>query len=203
MDRRGLLGRIVAGFGAVAAAAFSYPFLRSLVPDTSADMTLEVDVAGLKPGDMKQVRWLGRPVYVVRRSGDTGSNQSNQSNQSTQSTASVASAGSTKRSDPSLKDPDSVRSNQPDFAANSYRARRPDLLLVYANCTHLGCEVELERDRTRRFTGFTCPCHSSRFDTAGRVETGSAADFNLEVPDYDYIGSTTVRLRAARGSRDA
>jgi len=35
-------------------------------------------------------------------------------------------------------------------------------------CTHLGCTVEQSAD------GFACPCHGSRFDTAGKVTNGPA-----------------------------
>jgi len=35
-------------------------------------------------------------------------------------------------------------------------------------CTHLGCTVESKPE------GFTCPCHSSRFDPQGKVTRGPA-----------------------------
>jgi cytochrome b6-f complex iron-sulfur subunit len=35
-------------------------------------------------------------------------------------------------------------------------------------CTHLGCIVEQKNN------GFTCPCHSSRYDAAGNVTHGPA-----------------------------
>ena len=41
------------------------------------------------------------------------------------------------------------------------------LYAVDAVCPHLGCLVELEKDGT-----FTCPCHGSRFDTAGLAQAG-------------------------------
>lgn len=37
-----------------------------------------------------------------------------------------------------------------------------------AVCTHLGCSVRRVAD------GFKCPCHGSRYDTAGRVTHGPA-----------------------------
>jgi len=169
MDRRTLLTRIVAGFSAVAMAGFSVPFLRSLLPSFDQDISLDVDVSDLDEGEVRTVRWLGRNVLVIRRSRQ-------------------------KEPEPLvLQDPDSENSAQPEFAANTLRARRPDHLVVYSNCTHLGCEVEVLSENG--FEGFSCPCHRSRFDTSGRVEKGSAAKRNLEVPDYDYIARSVIRLR--------
>ena len=39
-----------------------------------------------------------------------------------------------------------------------------------AVCTHLGCLTQYEKDQNRIF----CPCHGSRYDTAGRVTNGPA-----------------------------
>ncbi|MBL6691311.1 MAG: ubiquinol-cytochrome c reductase iron-sulfur subunit [Pseudomonadales bacterium] len=169
MDRRTLLTRIVAGFSAVALAGFSVPFLRSLLPSFDQDISLDVDVSDLDSGEVRTVRWLGRNVLVIRRSRALEAELLE------------------------LQDPDSENSAQPEFAANAIRARRPDHLVVYSNCTHLGCEVEVLTENG--FEGFSCPCHRSRFDTAGRVEKGSAAKRNLEVPDYEYIARSVIRLR--------
>jgi len=142
MDRRTLLGRLVAGLSLVAAVGFSFPFLRSLVPALRQEITLDVDVTGLKPGDMKKINWLGRSVLLVTREVQAGVQEH---------------------------------------------------LLFYANCTHLGCEVARNEKG-----GFTCPCHNSEFDGAGRVMEGSAAKLDLEAPEYRYAGQGTIRLFQAR-----
>lgn len=67
-------------------------------------------------------------------------------------------------------------------------------LVVYANCTHLGCEIELKSENDT-FAGFRCPCHRSEFDVLGRVEPGSAARRDLDVPDFRRIGQHTIRLQ--------
>ncbi|MBO6701830.1 MAG: ubiquinol-cytochrome c reductase iron-sulfur subunit [Pseudomonadales bacterium] len=169
MNRRTLLTRIVAGFSAIALAGFTVPFLRSWFPGFDEDVSLDVDVSELSAGDVKTVRWLGRNVLVVGR--DRG-----------------------EEAEPFvLEDPGSENSSQPEFAENTLRARRADHLVVFSNCTHLGCEVEVLAGDG--FEGFSCPCHRSRYDTSGRVEKGAAAKRNLEVPEYDYIARTVIRLR--------
>ncbi len=172
MDRRTLLTRIVTGFSLIGLAGFSVPFIRSWIPAFRNEVILDVDVGGMVPGDIKVVHWLGRNVMVVRRD-------------KTRVEQLIVSDA--------LNDPASALSQQPDFATNTYRSRKPEHLLVYSNCTHLGCEVEFAAGN--RLAGFRCPCHRSEYDIAGRVEKGAAAKLNLEVPDYDYVGRTMIRLR--------
>ena len=172
IDRRTLLTRIVAGFSLIGLAGFSVPFIRSWVPAFRNETILDVDVGEMVAGDIKVVRWLGRNVMVVRRD----------RNQVERLIVSDA-----------LNDPDSLLSQQPDYAANTFRSRKPEHLLVYANCTHLGCEVDFTAGA--RLAGFRCPCHRSEYDIAGRVEKGAAAKLNLEVPEYEYVGRTMIRLR--------
>jgi ubiquinol-cytochrome c reductase iron-sulfur subunit len=172
IDRRTLLTRIVAGFSLLGLAGFSVPFIRSWLPAFKNETILDVDVGGMVAGDIKVVRWLGRNVMVVRRD-------------RTQVQRLIASDA--------LNDPDSLLSHQPDYAANNFRSRKPEHLLVYANCTHLGCEVDFTA--VDGLAGFRCPCHRSEYDIAGRVEKGAAAKLNLEVPEYEYIGRTMIRLR--------
>jgi ubiquinol-cytochrome c reductase iron-sulfur subunit len=172
IDRRTLLRKIVAGFSIIGLAGFSIPFIRSWVPAFKNETILDVDVGGMVAGDIKVVRWLGRNVLVVRRD-------------PAQVKRLIASDA--------LNDPTSLLSYQPDYAANTHRSRKPEHLLVYANCTHLGCEVDFTAGA--RLGGFRCPCHRSEYDIAGRVEKGAAAKLNLEVPEYEYIGRAMIRLR--------
>jgi len=173
VNRRQLLTRVVAGFSAVAAVGFSIPFLRSLMPSLPQESSMDVDLSLLAPGEIRRVNWLGRPVLIQKRDD-------------------VALATIAAPAD-ELTDPDSDASAQPVYAANPHRSRDPNLFVVYANCTHLGCEVVADND-----AGFRCPCHQSRFDPAGRVTRGSAAKINLEVPDYRLIGNETLRLIEVR-----
>lgn len=173
MNRRTLLTRVVGLFSVVGIAGFSFPFLRSLMPSFDNEVVMDVDLSGLNVGEVKMVRWLGRNVLVVRRDPATLDNPG------------IAPER--------LQDPGSASAQQPAFARNEYRARKVDHLVVFANCTHLGCEVML--NDTSDFTGFRCPCHRSEFDASGRVIAGSAAKLNLEVPNYHYVARETIRLK--------
>ena len=89
-----------------------------------------------------------------------------------------------------LADPDSKHSVQPELMRKWHRSRYEDLLVVYAQCTHLGCDVAYEPpgSKYREDGGFFCPCHGSTYDLAGRVGQNLPAPLNLEVPDYKLDG---------------
>jgi ubiquinol-cytochrome c reductase iron-sulfur subunit len=101
-----------------------------------------------------------------------------------------------------LKDPRSADSEQPPYAANEIRARRPEILVVVGNCTHLGClpkprfEPGLPELGANWPGGFFCPCHGSRFDLAGRVFEGSPASVNLRVPPYSFADDARLVIGA-------
>jgi ubiquinol-cytochrome c reductase iron-sulfur subunit len=172
MKRRSVLTRIVQGFSLAGLAFVSYPFIRALLPAVAEDLSIEVELSDLERGDSKTVSWLGRNLYIVRRSADA--------------------TGRLGQDTDKLKDPLSINSNQPEFATNRWRSLRPDILIVYKNCTHLGCEVSVH-PKTQE-AGFECPCHSSRFDASGRVYKEAVASFNLEIPDYKFVSRNLVRL---------
>jgi ubiquinol-cytochrome c reductase iron-sulfur subunit len=62
-------------------------------------------------------------------------------------------------------------------------------------CTHLGC-VPLGQKPSEPhgdFGGWFCPCHGSHYDHSGRIRKGPAP-LNLVVPDYEFVGDTTVLI---------
>ena len=169
-DRRTILTKFVAGFAVLATIGFSIPFIRSLFPARKREYYEDIDISSLRPGFSLKLNWLGRPVVIVARS-DAQMAELNQS------------------SNDALLDPNSTSSYQPEFARNQYRSRRPGYFLAYSNCTHLGCEVVVDEKGT-----FECPCHQSTFDSAGRILRGGAAKRNLDIPDYRFTSSDTIRL---------
>lgn len=184
INRRGLLTRIVQGFTITGAGFLAYPFIKAWIPKFDNDLSLDVAIDDLLPGQSKIVHWLGRNLFIHRRSQEelVLLNSASDAAPDTSPNTSLYKRGE------NLKDPNSIESTQPDFALNQYRSLRPEIFVVYNNCTHLGCEV------IRDAGFFKCPCHQSDFDGAGRVVEESAAPINLEVPDYQYISGNRIRL---------
>ena len=181
--RRFLTGAatVVGGAGVAAAVV---PFLSSFQPSAktqAAGAPVEVDVAKLAPGQMITVEWRGKPVYVLRRT--------------------EANLASLKALDGKLRDPASdVKDQQPDYAKNEFRSRKPEIFVAVGICTHLGCaptfrpEVAPADLGPEWQGGFFCPCHGSRFDLAGRVYKSVPAPTNLEVPPYSFVSDTTLLI---------
>ena len=106
------------------------------------------------------------------------------------------------RHDELLADPLSQRSEQPEAERNALRSSRPDLVVMEAVCTHLGCIPTFRPtpgspDLGARWPGgFYCPCHGSKFDLAGRVFKNVPAPTNLTVPPYRFLSETALLIGA-------
>jgi ubiquinol-cytochrome c reductase iron-sulfur subunit len=179
--RRKFLLVSTAGVGAVGLVATAIPFVESMQPSErarAAAAPAEVDVARLAPGTLTTVDWRGKPIWVLHRTPEM--------------LASLA------RHNALLADPGSEVDQQPPYAKNPFRSRRPEFLVVTAVCTHLGCipvfrpepgAPDLGADWPG---GFYCPCHGSKYDLAGRVFVNVPAPVNLEVPPYMFQGDKLV-----------
>jgi ubiquinol-cytochrome c reductase iron-sulfur subunit len=186
-SRRKFLTTATVATGAVGAAFVLVPFIASWKPSERAralGAPTELDLSKLEPGQMAIVTWRKQQIYVVRRTPEMLASLANHNDR--------------------LKDPESKKSEQPDYAKNAVRASQPDVLVLIGVCTHLGClpkqrfepaNPELGADWPG---GFFCPCHGSRFDLAGRVFDGSPASVNLRIPPYTIASNTlTVGVDAA------
>lgn len=181
-SRRKFLLAATTAVGGVGAVLTATPFVASWAPSERAralGAPTEVDVSKLEPGQMTVVSWRKQQIYVVHRTPEMVERLKQ------------VPAGE-------LKDPASAASDQPDYAKNEIRARKPEYLVLVGVCTHLGClpkarfepnQPELAADWPG---GFFCPCHGSKFDLAGRVFQGSPASLNLRVPPYTYTSDTTL-----------
>ncbi len=169
--------------GIAGAAMTAVPFLASWKPSARAQALgapVDADVSKLEPGAIMKVNWRGQAIFIVHRTPEM-----------------IATLTQTDVVN-SLRDPDSKESEQPEYAANTARAVKPEYLVLVGVCTHLGC-APLDRfqpqDPELGATwpgGFYCPCHGSKFDLAGRVFKDVPAPTNLRVPPYRFQNNDAV-----------
>ena len=173
--------------GAVGGIATAIPFVSTFQPSErakAAGAAVEVDIAGIKPGEKLTVEWRGKPVWIVRRTPEQ-----------------IAALPAL---DAQLADPKSERKRgeqTPEYAMNEGRSIKPEFFVAVGICTHLGCSP------SDKFTpgpqaslpddwkgGFLCPCHGSTFDLAGRVFKNKPAPDNLEVPPHMYLSDSKLLI---------
>jgi ubiquinol-cytochrome c reductase iron-sulfur subunit len=181
--RKWLIATSVAG--GVGTAAVALPLVSTFAPSEKAKAAgapVEMDIAGMQPGEMRTVEWRGKPVWVVRRTPEM--------------LASLAAV------EGELADPKSERNPKdltPEYAQNQHRSIKPEYLVAVGICSHLGCspitkfETGAQPSLPDNWTGgFLCPCHGSTFDLAGRVFKNKPAPDNLEVPPHMYLSDTKL-----------
>jgi len=74
--------------------------------------------------------------------------------------------------------------------ATRHKEGKAEWLILVGVCTHLGCVPNFG---TGDYGGWFCPCHGSVYDTSGRIRKGPAP-LNLEVPDYEFVSDTKVKI---------
>jgi ubiquinol-cytochrome c reductase iron-sulfur subunit len=184
--RRTWIG-IACGAGAIGTVATAVPFVSSFAPSErakAAGAPVEVDISGLKPGEMATVEWRGKPVWILKRTPDQ--------------------LASLKKTDALVADPQSLRKPgelTPEYARNEYRSRKPEILVAVGICSHLGCSPTAKLQAGAQPSlpddwqgGFFCPCHGSMFDLAGRVYKNKPAPDNLEVPPHMYLSDSKLLI---------
>ncbi len=177
-SRRDFLYYATAGAGAVATGAAVWPLINQMNPsaDVQALSSIFVDVSGVEPGTQLTVKWLGKPVFIRRRT-----------------EGEIEAARATALTE--LPDTSAENANLQPGADASDENRTLDeageWLVMMGVCTHLGC-VPLG-DGAGDFGGWFCPCHGSHYDTAGRIRRGPAPS-NLPVPVAAFVDETTIKL---------
>ena len=172
--------------GAAGAAALATPFVSSFAPSEkakAAGAAVEVDIAGVKPGEKITVEWRGKPIWILHRTPDM--------------------LDSLKKDEGELADPNSDRKAIPipEYAKNQWRSIKPEVLVVVGICTHLGCSPSDKFAPGPQpslpdnwLGGFLCACHGSTFDLAGRVFKNKPAPDNLEVPPHMYLADNKLLI---------
>lgn len=162
--------------------ALTIPFVQSLRPTSEKRARyLDIDISKLKNGQMFTVAWLGKPIYILKRSPEN--------------------LQTLQRDNPALLDPASEASIQPAEARNYHRSIRPDIFLALGVCTHLGCSVSHNPPGQNAEYGepfekgiWFCPCHGAMYDLAGRVYKNVPAERNLDIPEYKFLDEHTIRI---------
>lgn len=169
--RRDFLMMTTAAVGGVVGATVLWPFVDSMNPaaDILAGATREVDLKAIPPGTSITVLWQGKPVFVRHRTAEE------------------------------IKNAEAVDlKDLPDPQTDKSRVQKPEWLVVMGICTHLGCVPGGQKPTEARgeFAGWLCPCHGSQFDISGRIRKGPAPK-NLEVPPYEFLSDTLIRIGKA------
>lgn len=169
--RRDMLFLATGAMGAAGAVALAIPFVRQLGPNAqtiAAGAPIEVDLTPIVEGQGIKLFWRGKLIFVRHRTA-----------------AEIEQAREVNLA--SLPDPQADQARVKDG--------KPQWLVLYGSCTHLGCIPggsavgEVRGD----FNGWFCPCHGSHYDTSGRIRRGPAPT-NLPVPPYAFLSDDKIRI---------
>lgn len=173
--RRKFLVAATTVVGTVGIVGVAIPFITAFNPSEKAKAAgapTKADISKLNKGEMILLEWRGIPIYIIRHTDESL----------------VALNKNLTR----LSDPDSQEDQQPEYAKNSNRSIREDIVVLEAVCTHLSCAPKFYPDLgitdfdSNWQGGFFCHCHGSKFDLVGRVYAGVPAPTNLSVPPHYY-----------------
>lgn len=193
--RRSLLFGLAAVLVAASARADDYP--QGLVREQleQAGRGVEADVGKLKPGELLEVEYVGRPVLVYRRT-------------------SAEQRYLRRPADPSLADPSgenmqaSIEAvfassaslvwtrlllvDQPALEAAPTRSKHDEFLVITGWSPATGCRLRLAppAKRANRLAAFADSCGKAAFDAAGRSlrreGAPAAARYNLYIPPHRF-----------------
>jgi ubiquinol-cytochrome c reductase iron-sulfur subunit len=175
--RRDFLYYATAGAGVVTAGAVVWPLVNQMNPtaDVQALSSIFVDIGGVEVGSQLTVNFLGKPVFIRRRTPEE-----------------ITEARAVDLSE--LPDRLSQNPNRPGTDASDQNRTLDDdgeWLVMTGVCTHLGC-VPMGNG-AGDFNGWFCPCHGSHYDSAGRIRRGPAPE-NMWIPVVEFIDETTIQL---------
>lgn len=182
--RRDFLYYATGAAGVVVTGAAVWPLVNQMNPsaDVQALASIDVDVSAVEPGTQLTVKWLGKPVFIRRRTVEE-----------------IEAAAGVEMSE--LPDPaaDNANIDASADASDANRSLAPfegeegtagEWLVMIGVCTHLGC---VPLGDAGDFGGWFCPCHGSHYDTAGRIRRGPAPR-NLPVPVARFTSPTNISL---------
>lgn len=161
------------------------PFIASLryvgsdSSDTRNPWIVEVDLSNLEVGQVEVVPWPGGEVWIYYRT-----------QPEVQYLQTVARD--------TLRDPDSLQSDQPATVINDTRSLKPEYFVFLPRESRRGCQVR-QIELPAGITGYSEACYGAHFDNAGRIfrHSGQPDQHNLTIPPHEFTGPTTLRLMPA------
>ena len=191
LKKRRFLTQATGVVGAAGVGFVAWPFLSTWKPSAktkAAGAPVDVDISKLEPGQLVRVLWRKKPVWVFKRD------------------ASALDALTSEDLISKLADPNGTgnsKNQQPKYVTSNYRSieNKEAVAVIVGVCTHLECSPtyrpepgasDIGGDRWKG--GFYCPCHGSKFDLAGRVYAGVPAPTNLQIPPYQYVTDSLIRV---------
>jgi ubiquinol-cytochrome c reductase iron-sulfur subunit len=174
--RRDFLFYATAGAGAVVTGAAVWPLVNQMNPsaDVLAASVVRVDISVVDPGTQLTVMFLGKPVFIRRRTPEE-----------------IEAARAVALTD--LPDQNAENANLPGADASDQNRTLDEAgewLVMVGVCTHLGC---VPLGTSGDFGGWFCPCHGSHYDTAGRIRRGPAPR-NMNIPLAVFEDEFTLKL---------
>jgi len=181
--RRDFLYYATAGAATVATGAAVWPLINQMNPsaDVQALSSIRVDVGGVSEGTQITVKWLGKPVFIRKRT-----------------PGEIEQARAVDVSDliDKIARNENISGNVPATDENRALDEAGEWLVQMGVCTHLGC-VPLndagDYVGPGGVGGWFCPCHGSHYDSSGRIRKGPAPE-NLPVPIAAFEDETTIKL---------
>lgn len=168
-SRRDMLYLATGAFGLVGAVGVAWPLISQLAPDAqtvAGGAPVDLDLAPIQAGQIVKLFWRGKLIFVRNRT-----------------EAELA----------ALRKVDVASLREPQTDAARTKEGHANWLVVYGNCTHLGC---VPIDFGGEYKGWFCPCHGSIFDASGRARGGPAPS-NLPVPPYAFTSDSKIRIGTA------
>ncbi|MCB2046605.1 MAG: ubiquinol-cytochrome c reductase iron-sulfur subunit [Novosphingobium sp.] len=168
--RRDFINIAAVSAAGVGGLAVLVPLISQMAPsaDVLAASSTELDISAIEPGQAIKAEFRKQPVFVRNLTPKE-----------------IAEAEAVPLSE--LRDPQTLQERTKEGHTN--------WLITMGVCTHLGC-VPLgagEGENRGEFGGYFCPCHGSSYDTAARIRKGPAP-LNLQVPDYEFLSDTKVKI---------
>lgn len=184
-ERRDFLFYATGGTGVVVAGAAVWPLVNQMNPsaDTRAASTMRVDVSGVVEGTQISVLFLGKPIFIRRRTAEEI--------EAARAVALGDLPDGVARNSNIGEDADAADENR--SLASFDGENTGEWLVMQGVCTHLGC---VPLGDAGDFGGWFCPCHGSHYDTSGRIRSGPAPE-NLPVPHATFVDADTILLGEA------